>query len=274
MAVWRRNDQSYRFRGYGGFVRKESHRPPQEKRADLKEASGELESIDLSQWIRLYNLPIKYWGEESLENIGRSLGKLLEIDEKIVEGDSYLYARMRVAAVKQIPSMIMLKSEDRSWRQQIEIEKPEQRSERCGSITHVQIDCRMFVRLTRKWAPRYTNDQRDKSGSLPQPEQNQSLSKVVVIAKLIGKGKYVIGISLVAGDKVQTKEHLGDSTMEINGSIPLLGSEEGEIEAGLGFEEDLEVEDELDILDPRCIIQSANALLGRAKDNRGKRRNK
>ncbi|GLJ42725.1 hypothetical protein SUGI_0885840 [Cryptomeria japonica] len=36
-------------------------------------------------WIGLYNLSIEYWGESSLEKIGRMLGTLLEIDEKIVE---------------------------------------------------------------------------------------------------------------------------------------------------------------------------------------------
>ncbi|GLJ54520.1 hypothetical protein SUGI_1170880 [Cryptomeria japonica] len=41
-------------------------------------------------WIRLYNLPIEYWDESSLERIGTLLGTLLEIDEELVENDSYL----------------------------------------------------------------------------------------------------------------------------------------------------------------------------------------
>ncbi|GLJ49828.1 hypothetical protein SUGI_1058610 [Cryptomeria japonica] len=43
-------------------------------------------------WIRLFNLPIKYWGDLCLEKIGRTLGTLLEIDENIIETDSYVYA--------------------------------------------------------------------------------------------------------------------------------------------------------------------------------------
>ncbi|GLJ22611.1 hypothetical protein SUGI_0425480 [Cryptomeria japonica] len=63
-------------------------------------------------WIRLYNLPIEYWSEPCLERIRRSLGMLLEVDEEIVEGDLYTYARLRIAAIKEIPSSIMLLTMD------------------------------------------------------------------------------------------------------------------------------------------------------------------
>ncbi|GLJ54276.1 hypothetical protein SUGI_1164330 [Cryptomeria japonica] len=36
---------------------------------------------DKPVWIRLYNLPIEYWGDINLEKIGHYLGTLLEIDE-------------------------------------------------------------------------------------------------------------------------------------------------------------------------------------------------
>ncbi|GLJ23932.1 hypothetical protein SUGI_0454810 [Cryptomeria japonica] len=55
--------------------------------------------------------------------IGRSLGTLLEIDEEIVEGDLYTYARLKVAAIRTIPPEIMLHIADGNWKQQIEIEK-------------------------------------------------------------------------------------------------------------------------------------------------------
>ncbi|GLJ29641.1 hypothetical protein SUGI_0584460 [Cryptomeria japonica] len=51
-------------------------------------------------WIKLYNLPIEYWGDSSLEKIGRMLGTLLEIDEEIIENDSYIYVGMKIVAVK------------------------------------------------------------------------------------------------------------------------------------------------------------------------------
>ncbi|GLJ21567.1 hypothetical protein SUGI_0400030 [Cryptomeria japonica] len=68
-------------------------------------------------WIRLYNLMIEYWGESNLDKIGRTLGTLLEIDENVVEKDSYLYARIKFIAVKKVPAFIHLKSEDIFWSQ-------------------------------------------------------------------------------------------------------------------------------------------------------------
>ncbi|GLJ31014.1 hypothetical protein SUGI_0620090 [Cryptomeria japonica] len=61
-------------------------------------------------WIKLYNLPMEYWGEASLECIGRSLGMLLEVDEEVIENDSYLYARIKIVAIKKVPTAIFLKS--------------------------------------------------------------------------------------------------------------------------------------------------------------------
>ncbi|GLJ40245.1 hypothetical protein SUGI_0826370 [Cryptomeria japonica] len=59
-------------------------------------------------WIRLFNFPIEYWSDQSLEKIGRTLGILLEIDEGIIEQDLYTYARLKIAAVKKIPQSITL----------------------------------------------------------------------------------------------------------------------------------------------------------------------
>ncbi|GLJ48787.1 hypothetical protein SUGI_1028830 [Cryptomeria japonica] len=78
---------------------------------------------DKPVWIRLYNLSIEYWSEACLEMIGRSLGMLLEIDEEIVEGDLYTYARLRIAAIREIPPSVMLLTVDGNWKQHIEIEE-------------------------------------------------------------------------------------------------------------------------------------------------------
>ncbi|GLJ31252.1 hypothetical protein SUGI_0626790 [Cryptomeria japonica] len=97
-------------------------------------------------WIRLYNLPIEYWSEACLETIGRSLGTLLEIDEAIIEGNLYTYARLKIAAVKTIPSSVMLLTADGEWKQHIEVEKEICASLRCGSKIHSADKCRLFVR--------------------------------------------------------------------------------------------------------------------------------
>ncbi|GLJ13441.1 hypothetical protein SUGI_0212320 [Cryptomeria japonica] len=83
----------------------------------------EMATYDKPMWIRLYNLPIEYWSEGFLEMIGRSLGTLLAIDEEIVEGDLYTYARLKVATIRTIPSEVLLHTADGNWKQQIEIEK-------------------------------------------------------------------------------------------------------------------------------------------------------
>ncbi|GLJ27576.1 hypothetical protein SUGI_0540940 [Cryptomeria japonica] len=74
-------------------------------------------------WIHLYNLPIEYWSEACLEMIGRSFGTLLEIDEEIVEGDLYAYARVIIAAIKATPPSVMFLTANGNWKQHIEIEK-------------------------------------------------------------------------------------------------------------------------------------------------------
>ncbi|GLJ23083.1 hypothetical protein SUGI_0435770 [Cryptomeria japonica] len=52
------------------------------------------------------------------------------------------------------------------------------------------------------------------------------------------------------------------------------GSSNIEIEYDMGSEEDFKSVDELDNVDQRCISQSANALLGKAKGVRGRRSNR
>ncbi|GLJ48805.1 hypothetical protein SUGI_1029190 [Cryptomeria japonica] len=112
-------------------------------------------------WIRLYNLPIEYWGEEFLEKIGRMLGMVLEIDFNDEE-DLCKYARLRIATVRRIPYSILLRVSNGLWRQQVEVEKEIRCCFRCRSKFHGQEDCKMFVRKARnphrhpsqKWRPK------------------------------------------------------------------------------------------------------------------------
>lgn len=64
-------------------------------------------------WIRLYNILIEYWGDSCLDKIGHSLGTLLDVDEQIIEDDSYLYARLKLATVKKVPLKLLLQFVDR-----------------------------------------------------------------------------------------------------------------------------------------------------------------
>ncbi|GLJ36802.1 hypothetical protein SUGI_0742370 [Cryptomeria japonica] len=74
-------------------------------------------------WIRLYNLPIEYCNEECLDKIGRSLGMLLEVDEDISDGDLYVFARMKIAAVRKVPRRVFFYVNGCPWLQDIEVEE-------------------------------------------------------------------------------------------------------------------------------------------------------
>ncbi|GLJ45444.1 hypothetical protein SUGI_0956930 [Cryptomeria japonica] len=94
-------------------------------------------------WIRMFNLPIEYWGDQCLEKIVCTLGTLQENDEEIIESDSYIYARMKIVVVE---SHINLRTANGIWKQGIEIEKELSVCQRCGSKTHQDNRCKNFVR--------------------------------------------------------------------------------------------------------------------------------
>ncbi|GLJ40785.1 hypothetical protein SUGI_0843490 [Cryptomeria japonica] len=66
-------------------------------------------------WIRLYNLPIEYWGEVFLEKIGIMLGTVLEIDADD-EDDLCKYVKLRIAVVRRISKHITLHTSKGAWR--------------------------------------------------------------------------------------------------------------------------------------------------------------
>ncbi|GLJ54314.1 hypothetical protein SUGI_1165400 [Cryptomeria japonica] len=143
-------------------------------------------------WVRLYNLPIEYWSEPSLEKIGRSLGTLLDIDEDIIGADLYTCARLKIAASKQKSISTSLAKEN------------------------------------------------------SQPNRD--------IAKPISEVDNQNNLTLNQEEKVD--------------GIPDSGSESS------GPDDNYEHDDELNNLDPRCISQSANTLLGRVKGLKGRKSHK
>lgn len=122
-----------------------------------------------------------------MEKIGRSLGTLLEIDEEIVEKDLYTYARLKITAVKEIPSIIILISSEGKWKQHVEIEKGIMVCNCCGSRFHLGFECRMFVR--RAW-----NRPLQKTKPKQQWAEKINPTKEVLCLPSIGvKGKDSIG---------------------------------------------------------------------------------
>ncbi|GLJ52585.1 hypothetical protein SUGI_1119120 [Cryptomeria japonica] len=112
-------------------------------------------------WVRLYNLPIEYWGNGFLGRIGRMLGTLLEIGMDDEE-DLYKYARLRVVTIRRIPNFITLVTSNGEWKQQVEVEKEVRQCSRCGSKFHGVDDCQIFVRRAKPSFRRPTQNWRKK----------------------------------------------------------------------------------------------------------------
>ncbi|GLJ53970.1 hypothetical protein SUGI_1154030 [Cryptomeria japonica] len=112
---------------------------------------------DKPLWICLYNLPLEYWSNPSLERIGRTLGTLLEIDEAIIDVDLYTYARLKIAVVKEILVSISNVTKEGRWDQHVEIQKDITPCTRCGSRLHTFERCGMFVRKAFKKPPSKSN---------------------------------------------------------------------------------------------------------------------
>ncbi|GLJ45302.1 hypothetical protein SUGI_0953500 [Cryptomeria japonica] len=152
-------------------------------------------------WIRLYNLPIEYWGDISLEKIGHSLGTLLEIDEGIVEKDLYIYTRLKIVAVKEVPSHITLISSEGKWIQQVEVEKEITVYNQCGSKFHFERECRLFVRRAKR---RFSQKAKSKQFWV---EKNKPLQNVLCLPSTSRSGKEVIG---------KTSSNCTDSKKEVS----------------------------------------------------------
>ncbi|GLJ11267.1 hypothetical protein SUGI_0150000 [Cryptomeria japonica] len=214
-------------------------------------------------WIRLYNLPIEYWRDQSLEKIGNSLGTLLEIDEEIVEKDLYTYARLKIVAVKEIPSVIILISSKGKWKHQVEIEKGIMVCNRCGSRFHAGFKCRMFVK--RAW-----NIPLQKTKPKQQwAEKINPTKEVLYLPSIVGMWKDSVGS--ISGQNNNLRKEESEAQMK-EASISIeqhsmekktkvffedwVSSSSSEGEFVRELEDFREQSDGLDNLDPRCLSQS------------------
>ncbi|GLJ36998.1 hypothetical protein SUGI_0749510 [Cryptomeria japonica] len=248
-----------------------------------------------SVWILLYNLPIEYWSEDLLEKIDRTLGTLLEVDFDD-EDDLCKYARLRITVVKKIPESITFLTSSSEWRQQVEIEKEIKQCPRCGSKFHGLDECKMFVRKARNvlrkptqfWRRKLenslktvTNQEGKRSDDVGQTH-NQETNPLTPLKTASCNSKETrkedsIMVLVDNGECSRLNINVGrenDVVPNTPGITPSCkGLSDTEFEFEKGSDDDLFQEDELENIDPRCIRQSANALLGKAKGFRGRRRN-
>ena len=75
-------------------------------------------------WIKMYYLPMEYWTEEILTDIGNTLGNFVKVSEQIRKRRSTSYARICIYLdiSQDIPDEIDLTWEDEDWFQAIDYE--------------------------------------------------------------------------------------------------------------------------------------------------------
>ncbi|GLJ22073.1 hypothetical protein SUGI_0413700 [Cryptomeria japonica] len=255
-------------------------------------------------WICLYNLLLEYWSEELWEKIGRTLGTLLETDFDDEE-DICKSTQMRIVVVKSIPESITLVSECGEWIQKVEIEKNLVRCPRCGRKFHGEKECKMYVRKARNVPRKPTQTWRRKleerkkmvesQGKEKNKEDEQTHMKErkeSEILLMVDEGDKEnrmdnIEIAIEKDGEMMGKENNFESIkVNINGSRNNAeedcrgtssrekGLSDTKFDYKRGSNDEPFQTDELDNIDPRCISQSANVLLGKAKGVRGKRSNK
>ncbi|GLJ54114.1 hypothetical protein SUGI_1158860 [Cryptomeria japonica] len=242
-------------------------------------------------WIRLYSLPIEYWSDACLEKNGKTLGMLIDLDEGVIENDLYTYARMRIVVVKEIPSSVTLLFADGEWTQQIEVGQEFRVCTRCGNKRHMADKCRIFIKKAYHRPPKNISKvwKKKEESSLPKtlllegpepkevnpinPSSSNSAPQMVDPKNI----KPIQDTSVK--QEITTHRHnpeIANNTKSViildHGSIE--STDDMNIDTFLGSSGDAEGEDDLASLDPRCISQSANTILGCSKGTRGRKSNR
>jgi len=94
-------------------------------------------------WIRLYSLPWEYWEENSLQDIGNSLGQFIKVAEetKLCRYTSYARICVYMDLKKALLDMVGLFYEDVEWIQLIYYEHVPFRCRKCHDLGHLYRDC-------------------------------------------------------------------------------------------------------------------------------------
>lgn len=196
-----------------------------------------------------------------MEHIGHPLGTLLEVDENIINNDSYLYARIKLVAIQKMLDFINLKLGNSSWKQSIEVEDQPLECMKCGFKNHSMMDCRVFVRPAKVWRKK---ENVTVSKTTIRPKDKSMVKSTLTSLRM---DKEVGEFSLAHFDQPQVKDCSKEIISFSHYRLDL------EVENDRDSSEDHLV-DELDNIEARCISQLANILLGKAKGGRGSKLNR
>jgi hypothetical protein len=94
-------------------------------------------------WVRLPNLPLHFWGETSLRDIGSALGKFHFASKETRIHSTTSYARICVEMdfSKGFPAEIILGCKNYSWTQKLDYERISLRCRACFETGHIAAQC-------------------------------------------------------------------------------------------------------------------------------------
>lgn len=152
---------------------------------------------------------MEYWTEEALEKISRSLGTLLRIDTEIAEGDSYLYTRLQIIAVKKITANIGLKVHDRVWIKSVEIEDEKFFCLKCGRRNHAKNQCKIPRKGKEIWVPKLAAPA--SGGNLKEKEQHPPQPTTLDDDVALGKSEHQMHTIPSPKEAEKTKDNQGNA---------------------------------------------------------------
>lgn len=105
-------------------------------------------------WIRLYSLPLEYWDEDSLQEIGKGLGEFIKIAEetKLRRYTSYARIYVYMHLDKALPNAVSIYHDDFEWIQPLDYEHVPFRCPRCHAHGHLFRDCPLNAQAQNKEA--------------------------------------------------------------------------------------------------------------------------
>ncbi|XP_057873061.2 uncharacterized protein LOC131079170 [Cryptomeria japonica] len=98
---------------------------------------------EVSIWLRLYNLAIEYWNEESFQALGSKLGFYIKADEAIESKDFNMYAQICIGwkPNNPLPEQIEIITNAGQWLQKIEVEESNEKCNHCKKDGHMEETC-------------------------------------------------------------------------------------------------------------------------------------
>lgn len=98
-------------------------------------------------WIRMYSLPVEYWREETLADIGNKLGSFIKVatETKTRKYTSYARICVKMHLTKTLADMVSLFHDDYEWKQTLDYEHIPFRCRKCHEHGHLFRDCPLNV---------------------------------------------------------------------------------------------------------------------------------